>query len=133
MAEWLPFSWCSPTQPGKPSIVTIQSDPLASRFDREGGKPGIGNQVASSVPLNAEAAKQIPVSRTRAYEKAMGLSEDQLAKLKDLLQFARLCKNAGMRRDSNNPRQHLRRHPVAGRTVDGLIKPLPAGPMISRI
>ncbi len=65
----------TPLQARKPCIIVIERDPLAAGLDGQCRKPCIRHKVAARVRFGEKAFKNPPVSFTRFYGDAVGLSE----------------------------------------------------------
>ena len=89
-----------PFQSGKPCKVAIKSDPLASRFDREGCEPGIADARSARVGSDAQLLEDVPVSLARLHDLAMRLREKIFAEPEGLVRGAwssvgaRICGDA---------------------------------------
>lgn len=75
----------APDQTGKPGVVPIRGDPLATVFDGQGGEPGIGDQVALGAGRPAEPGKDLPVPVAWRHADAIGLAAELI------------CENQGFR------------------------------------
>jgi hypothetical protein len=59
----LAFQGVTPPQSRETTVVSIRRNPLATGFDRQSCKIGVGNQIASYTSGSAQVSKDIPVSR----------------------------------------------------------------------
>ena len=107
-----------PLQARKPRIIAIERDPLTAGLDGQCRKPCIRHKVATRVRCGAKALKNPPVSFTRLYDDAVGLSEKDVAKSEHLIQAAGHHKNLRVGGDADHTAQNLRRHTVTGVTIN---------------
>ena len=124
-----PSGWYTPLQARKPRIIVIERDPLAAGLDGQCRKPCIRHKVAACVRFGAKALKNPPVSFTRLYDDALGLSEKNVAESEHLIQAAGHYKNFRVGGDTDHTAQNLWSHTVTGVTINDTIEPGAASQM----
>jgi len=111
----------------------IERDPFAAGLDGQCRKPCIRHKVAARVRFGAKAPKNPPVSFTRLYDDAVGLSQKKVAESEHLIQAAGHYKNLRVGGDADHTAQNLRSHTVTGVTINNPIEPGTASQMLGRI
>ncbi len=111
----------------------IERDPLAAGLDGQCRKPCIRHKVAARVRFGAKALKNPPVSFTRLYDDAVGLSEKNVAESEHLIQAAGHHKNLRVGGDADHTAQNLRSHTVTSVTINDPIEPGTASQMLGGI
>ncbi len=90
----------TPSKTRKPRKIAIESDPFTAGLVGQRSKPCVRHQIASRVGLGAKVRKDLPVPFPRLNHQAVGLSKQDVAEPKHLIQGARVRKDlwvGGMR------------------------------------
>jgi len=92
----------------EPRVVSIGSDPLASRFDSERGEPGVRRQVTRGSRLTTERFEDPPMMLSRNNLRSVRLFQKDLREGKRILEPAWSGKYSWVCGDADNSREHLR-------------------------
>ena len=76
----------APLQPREPSKVPVHRDPVAAMLNGQGGEPGVSDAWAHNGVVNAQAAKDAPVTFTGLDEPAVQQVHQILAKAEGIVE-----------------------------------------------
>lgn len=138
------IAWCCRTRPGdsasiyrtthsepwEATEVAAGRDPLAPRFDRQGGKIGVGDQISAGVGITTEPGKDLPVTSTGRQQHHVRPRPQDLGKLERFRKRCRRIEDPRVRRDPKKPAQHQIAETEGRFAGEGPLQP-PARPVVA--
>ena|SRR5665213_1844316 len=114
----------SPAQAGKPRKITVRRNPFGARFDRQGGKIGVANQIAFGVRCLAQSAENFPMALARGYHHATRVSAKGVYIAQRFIERCGLLKNLRVSEYPHHSAQNDIRHTEVRNGLQSRAEPL---------